>query len=110
MSMTKPTQDELRLVQSYQRILDDVARCAQAIRDGDWPLLAGTATELSGSAVHLSVAAGELRDPATQPRSGMVLDTLARQHASPITRLLHPPRPDSVARTTMTDPFTHPGS
>ena len=109
MSITEPTQDERRLAESYQGILNDVARCAQAIRDGDWSHLAATATDLSRSAVHLAVASGELREPTTQPRADVVLDTVARHHASPITRVLHPTPPDSMARTTMTDPFTHPG-
>ncbi|HKT01107.1 MAG TPA: hypothetical protein VJT31_16395 [Rugosimonospora sp.] len=110
MTDTEPTQDERRLAEGYQRILNDAARCAQAVRDGDWPHLAATATDLSRSAVHLAVAADELRDPSTPPRVEVVLDAVARDHASPIVRMLHPARPASITKTTMTDPFTHPGT
>ncbi len=110
MSITEPSQDERRLADSYQRVLSDLTRCAQALRDGHWPQLAATATDLSRSAVHLAVAAGELREPAAPPRAEVVLDVVARRDASPITRVLHPARPGSVARTAMTDPFTHPGA
>jgi hypothetical protein len=107
---TAPTADERRLAATYQDVLAEVARCAQAIHDGDWPRLATTATDLSRSAVLLAVAAHELREPTTPPRADTVLDTVARHHASPITRVLHPTLPASVAKTTMTDPFTHPGT
>lgn len=110
MSITEPTPDERRLAEGYQAVLADVARCAQAIRDGDWSHLAVSATDLSRGAVHLAVASGELREPTIRPRPEVVLDSVARQGASPIIRALHPTRPDSIAKTTMTDPFTHPGT
>src|SRR2546430_15288337 len=37
---TEPTVDERRLAESYRGVLADVARCAQALRDGDWSQLA----------------------------------------------------------------------
>jgi hypothetical protein len=110
MSTTELTADERRLAEGYQGVLTEVARCAQAIRDGDWSQLAATATDLSRSAVLLAVAAGEPREPATPPRVDKVLDAVTGHHATPITRILHPTRPAAVAKTTMTDPFTHPGT
>ncbi len=110
MSITEPTQDEQRLADSYQRVLSELTRCAQAIRDGDWPQVAATATDLSRNAVHLAVAAGELREPGRPPRVEVVLDAVARHGTAPITRVLHPPWRGSMARTAMTDPFTHPGA
>jgi hypothetical protein len=110
MSTTELTADERRLAESYQGVLAEVARCAQAVRDGDWSQLAATATDLSRSAVLLAVAAGELREPTTPPRADRVLNVVARHSASPITRVLHPTPPASAAKTAMTDPFTHPGT
>jgi hypothetical protein len=110
MSIIEPTQDERRLADSYQRVLSDLIRCAQAVQEGHWPQLAAAASDLSRNAVHLSVAAGELREPVTAPRAEVILDAVARQSATPITRLLHPVRPGSVAKTALTDPFTHPGA
>ena len=107
---TEPTADERRLVESYQGILTDVARCAQAIRDGDWAQVAVIAMDLSRSGVLLAVAAGELREPTTTPRAEVVLDVVARHPGSPLTRMLHPTQPISVAKTVMTDPFSHPGA
>jgi hypothetical protein len=109
-STTELTADERRLAESYQGVLAEVARCAQAIRDGDWSQLAATATDLSRSAVLLAVAAGERREPTTPPRADKVLDTITAHHATPITRMLHPTWPTAVAKTTMADPFTHPGT
>ena len=109
MDITEPTFDERRLTDSYQGVLTAMTRCAQAIRDGQWAQLALTATDLSHSAVLLAVAAGELRQPTTPPRPATVLDAVTRNHASPIVEMLHPTRASSVAKTAMTDPFTHPG-
>jgi hypothetical protein len=109
-STNELTADERRLAESYQGVLAEVARCAQAIRDGDWSRLAATATDLSRSAVLLAVAAGEPREPATPPRTDMVLDAVTGHHASPITRILHPTRTAPMAKTAMTDPFTHPST
>jgi hypothetical protein len=109
-STTELTADERRLADSYQGVLAEVARCAQAIRDGDWSQLTATATDLSRSAVLLAVAASEPREPSTPARVDKVLDAVTGQHASPIIRILHPNRPAAVAKTTMTDPFTHPGA
>jgi hypothetical protein len=55
------------------------------------------------------MAAGELRDPSTGPRAEVVLDMVAARSGSPAARALHPTRPSSVAKTALTDPFTHPG-
>jgi hypothetical protein len=107
---TEPTADERRLADSYRGILTEIARCAQAIRDGDWSQVAVTATDLSHSAVLLAVAATEFREPATPPRAAIVLDAVTRGHASPIVQMLHPTRPTSVAKTAMTNPFAHPGT
>ena len=108
-SVTDPTMDELRIAESYQRVLDQLSRCAQAVRDGDWHHLAAVAGDLSRGAVHLGMAAGELRDPGTGPRAEVVLDMVASRNGSPAARALHPARPSLVAKTALTDPFTHPG-
>jgi hypothetical protein len=110
MNTTELTADERRLAEGYQGVLTEVARCAQAIRDGDWSQLAATATDLSRSAVLLAVAAGEPREPTTPPRVDKVLDAATGHHATPITRILHPTRPAALAKTTITDPSTHPGT
>jgi len=108
-SVVDPTPDELRIAESYQRVLDDVSRCAQVVRDGDWDHLVVLAGDLSRRAVHLGVAAGELREPHIGPRADVVLDLVASRNGSPAARALHPARPASLAKTAMTDPFTHPG-
>jgi hypothetical protein len=107
--ITEPTRDELRLAESYRAVLDDVCRCAQAVQDGDWQRLAAVAADLSRRAVHLGVAAGELREPESQPRVEVVLEGFARRDASPVARALHPAQSNRVTKTIMTDPFTHPG-
>jgi hypothetical protein len=110
MPTARPTPDELHIIESYQRILNDVARCAQAVRDGEWHHLVDTAEDLSRHAVHLAVAAGQLGDPNTRPRADVVVETVVAGNGSQVVRALHPLRPSVVAKTAMTDPFTHPGA
>jgi hypothetical protein len=106
---TQPTTDETRIAEGYRRTLDDLSRCAQAVRDGDWKQLAQSAEDLARRAGHLAVAAGELRDPATRPRAEVVVDIM-NSTGSPTVRALHPAVSSRPATTTMTDPFTHPSS
>jgi hypothetical protein len=102
------TQDEVRIAESYLRVLDDVSHCAQAVRDGDWDRLAKTAEELARRAAHLAVAASEPRDAATRPRAEAVIDTVTSRYGSDLAQALHPVPVAGIARTAMNDPFTHP--
>jgi hypothetical protein len=109
--VTSPDQtpDELRIAERYRAVLDDVSRCAQAVRDGKWQNLADTADDLCRRAAMLAEAAGKLRHAGTQPRADVVVDIVASaDYDSQAVRLLHPP--GTIAKTAMTDPFTHPGT
>jgi hypothetical protein len=105
------TADELRIAERYLRVLDDVSRCAQAVRDGHWHNLADTADDLSRRAAQLAGAAAELHDPSSQPRAHVVVDIVASHNGdSEAARLLHPVRPGATGKTTaVADPFRHPG-
>lgn len=110
MTTTTPTPDEGRIVDSYQRVLGEVARCAQAVRDGDWARVASVADQLARRAAHLAVAAGELRAPETAPRAQVVIDGVVPVGgpAGELARSLHPQRPASAARGALANPFLHP--
>jgi hypothetical protein len=103
------TPDELRIAERYRSVLDDVSRCAQAVREGNWQNLADTADDLCRRAALLAEAAGKLSHVGTQPRADVVVDIVAcADHDSQAARLLHPR--GTIAKTAMTDPFTHPGA
>ena len=110
--MTNPdrTPDELRIAERYLRILDDVSHCAQVLREGDWRSLADEAGRLARNAAALAEAAGKFQTPATPPRAHLVVDTVSTNNqGSQIAKVLHPVRLGAIVKTTMTDPFTHPG-
>jgi hypothetical protein len=103
-----PTPDELRIAECYLSVLDDVSRCAEAVRAGGWHGLADKADDLCRRAAVLAEAAGKLHHAGTLPRAHVVVDIVAsRNRNSQAARLLHPP--GTIATTAMTDPFTHPG-
>ena len=110
--MTNPdrTPDELRIAERYLRILDDVSHCAQVLREGDWRSLAEEAAKLARDATKLAEATGKLQNPAGQPRAQLVVDAVSTNNqGSQIAKVLHPVRLGAIVKTTMTDPFTHPG-
>jgi hypothetical protein len=103
------TPDELGIAERYLSVLNDMSRCAQAVRDGNWQDLADTADDLRRRAALLAEAAGKLHHAGTQPRTDVVVDIVtSRNPESLAARLLHPP--GTIAKTAMTDPFTHPGT
>jgi hypothetical protein len=59
-SATPPTPDEVRIAERYLSVLADVSRCADAVRNGDWQQLAGTADDLCRRAALLAEAAGKI--------------------------------------------------
>jgi hypothetical protein len=106
-----PTSDEQRIAERYLTVLDDVSRCAQALRDGDWKDLSGTADDLCRRAALLAEAAKKLAQADPEPRADVVINVVAsRTGDSQAARLLHPVGSTVIPKTTMTDPFTHPGA
>jgi hypothetical protein len=106
-----PTPDELRIAERYLSVLDDVSRCVQALRDGDWKDLSGTADDLCRRAALLAEAAKKLAQAEPQPRADVVMNLIAsRTGDSQAARLLHPVGSTVIPKTTMTDPFTHPNA
>ncbi|HLL69767.1 MAG TPA: hypothetical protein VK453_29235 [Micromonosporaceae bacterium] len=102
---------EQRIAERYASVLDEVSRCAQAARDGDWRSLASTADDLSRRAAELTEVVGDLRSSGAQPRAHVVADMVARHTRGSRTAALAPPAGgDAIAKTPMTDPFTHPSS
>ena len=111
MSVAAQTPDEERIAERYLSVLADVSRCAEALRHGDWRQLADTADDLCRRAALLAEAAGKLRHTEPDPRGDVVAKLVAPRHDSPpAARLLHPVAAVTVPKTTMTDPFTHPGT
>jgi hypothetical protein len=105
------TPDEARIAERYLSVLADISRCAQAVRDGDWPHLSETADDLCRRAALLAEAAGKLRHTEPSPRGDVVAKLVASHHdSSPAARLLHPVAAATIPKTTMTDPFTHPSA
>jgi hypothetical protein len=105
------TPDEARIAERYLSVLADISRCAQAVRDGDWPQLAETADDLCRRAALLAEAAGKLRYTEPGPRGDVVAKLVASHHdCPPAARLLHPVATATIPKTTMTDPFTHPST
>jgi len=110
-SVAAPTPQEVRIAERYLSTLADVSRCAQAVRDGDWRRLADAADDLCRRAALLAEGAGKHDHTQATPRSEVVVNLVASHHGrSQAARLLHPPRSATVAKTAMTDPFTHPGA
>ena len=114
MSATPPTPDEVRIAERYLSVLADVSRCADAVRNGDWQQLASTADDLCRRAALLAEAAGKIEhvEPAGTAPSGDAVVSLimSRRDSSPAARLLHPAAARAVAKTALTDPFTHPAA
>jgi hypothetical protein len=105
------TPDEARIAERYLAVLADISRCAEAVRDGDWSHLADTADDLCRRAALLAEATGKLKHTELSPRGDVVAKLISPHHDSPpAARLLHPLTAATIPRTTMTDPFTHPGA
>jgi hypothetical protein len=105
------TPDEVRIAERYLSVLADVSRCAQAVRDGDWSHVADTADDLCRRAALLAEAAGKLAHTQPCPRGDVVAKLVTSGNdSSPAARLLHPVTAATIPKTTMTDPFTHPGA
>jgi hypothetical protein len=110
-SVAAQTPDEVRLAERYLSVLADVSRCAEAVRDGDWRRLADTADDLCRRAALLAEAVGKLEHADTAPRGDVVINMVGSGNgSSPAARLLHPVGAATIAKTAMTDPFTHPGT
>jgi hypothetical protein len=110
-SVAAQTPDEVRVTERYLSVLADVSRCAEAVRHGDWRHLAGTADDLCRRAALLAEAASQLEHTGPGPRGGIVAKLVAsRNDSSPAARLLHPAGTATIAKTAMTDPFTHPAA
>ena len=111
MTVAAQTPDEARIAERYLAVLADISRCAQAVRDGDWPHLADTADDLCRRAALLAEAAGKLTHTEPGPRGDVVAKLVAsRPDSPPAARLLHPVAAATIPKTTMTDPFTHPSA
>jgi hypothetical protein len=112
-SAADPTPDETRIAERYLSVLADTSRCAEALRHGDWRQLADTADDLCRHAALLAEAAGKLQH--TEPGARGVDNTVAtlvtsRNDSSLAARLLHPAGTATIAKTALTDPFTHPAA
>ena len=109
-----PTPDEVRIAERYLSVLADVSRCADTVRIGDWQQLAGAADDLCRRAALLAEAAGKMEngEPAGPTPSGDAVVSLimSGSGSSPAARLLHPAAARAVAKTALTDPFTHPAA
>jgi hypothetical protein len=105
------TPDEERIAERYLSVLTDVSRCAEAVRRGDWQLLAGTADDLCRRAALLAEVAGKVEHTEPAPRGDTVATLIvSRNDSSPAARLLHPVGTATIATTALTDPFTHPAA
>ena len=110
MSLAAQGPDETRIADRYLSVLADISRCAEAVHHGDWDHLADTADDLCRRAALLAEAAGKLTHAEPGPRGDVVATLVAsRTDASQAARLLHPIGTATIPKTTMTDPFTHPG-
>jgi hypothetical protein len=100
---------EVRIAERYLSVLADVSRCAAAVGDGDWRALADAADDLCRRAALLAEAVGKLEGAGAGPRGDVVVNmVVAGSAAGQVARLLHPAGSATVAKTAMTDPFTHP--
>jgi hypothetical protein len=110
-SVAAQTPDEVRVAERYLSVLADLSCCAEAVRDGDWRRLAGAAEDLCRRAALLAEVAGKLQHEQPRPRGDVVAAVVASSNSSSqAARLLHPVRAATIAKTAMTDPFTHPGA
>jgi hypothetical protein len=104
--------DEQRIAERYLHVLDDLSRCADAVRHGDWDKLDTLARTLARSADQLADAVHEQLDPAVSPRAVVVVDIVAEHGGDyEAAYLLHPHRPATTSRTGNTasiDPFAQP--
>lgn len=111
MSVAAQTPDEVRIAERYLSVLADVSRCAEALRHGDWRQLADTADDLCRRAALLAEVAGKLEPTAAGARGDVVATLVAsRNDSSLAARLLHPAGTTPIAKTALTDPFTHPAA
>jgi hypothetical protein len=109
-SVAAQTPAEVRIAERYLSVLADVSRCAEAVRDGDWRQLAGAADDLCRRAASLAEVAGKLERVEAGPRADVVVNIVVSGGDVPqVARLLHPVGSATIAKTAMTDPFTHPG-
>ena len=109
MSVAAQTPDEVRIAERYLSALADISRCAEAVGRGDWHDLANAADDLCRRAALLAEAASKLEHTEPGPRGDVVAKLVAsRNDSSQAARLLHPVGTATIARTAMTDPFTHP--
>jgi hypothetical protein len=110
-SVAAQTPDEARIAARYLSVLADVSRCAEALRHGDWRQLADTADDLCRRAALLAEIAGKLEPTAADARGDIVATLVAsRNDSSLAARLLHPAGTTTIAKTALTDPFTHPAA
>jgi hypothetical protein len=113
-SVATQTPDEARIAERYLLVLADVSRCAEALRHGDWRQLADTADDLCRRAALLAEVAevaGKLEPTAAGARGDIVAALVAsRNDTSLAARLLHPAGTVAIAKTALTDPFTHPAA
>jgi hypothetical protein len=110
-SVAAPTSDEVRIAERYLSVLADVTRCADAVRHGNWRQLADDANDLCRRAALLAEVAGKVEHAEPGLRGDVVVDLVAaRDDRSQAARLLHPVAAAPIAKTSMTDPFTHPAA
>jgi hypothetical protein len=110
-SVAAQTPAELRIAERYLSVLAEISRCAEAVRDGDWRHLADAADDLRRRAALLAEAAGEPDSAKAGPRADVVVNMVVSGSDAPqVARLLHSVGSATIARTAMTDPFTHPGA
>lgn len=114
MSATPATPDEVRIAARYVSVLADVSRCADAVRNGDWQQLAGSADDLCRRAALLAEAARKIEhaEPAGPAPSGDAVAALIRSRidSSAAAWLLHSAGTRTVTKTALADPFTHPAA
>jgi hypothetical protein len=108
MSSAARTPDEVRIAERYLSVLADMSRCAEAVRDGDWGHLADAADDLCRRAALLADAAGKLERAEAGPRADVVVDLVVAGGGAAHVARLQPAGSATVAKTAMTDPFTHP--
>ncbi len=95
---TTPTDQEIRLVEQYVRVLDFLSRCAQAIEGGDWCYLHDKTAQLNDATSGLARVAGVTWEQVSagqpRPRTKTVRAEVAhhgRHYRAG--RLLHPTKP-----------------
>ena len=110
-SVAAQTPDEVRIAERYLSVLADMSGCAEAVDGGDWRRLADAADDLCRRAALLAEVAAKLEHAEVGPRADVVVNmVVSRSGASQLGRLLHRVGSAAIAKTAMTDPFTHPGA